>query len=194
MLHNGVYMKKLFIFSMDSIFNRNLELTINKNEYMLVYPNINNLMLYSYAISNNTNYIIIHSSFLNKNYQYIDMLISMKKYIVIYISNNLEYGFLYNALNSSYFHMMNDKYLSSINEIIPLMEKNTKILCSLETELVELKNKMEEERLVKKAKLLLMKKYSLTEDEAYKLILKRAMDDRVSKMIVAKNIIKEVEK
>ena len=79
MLHNGVYMKKLFIFSMDSIFNRNLELTINKNEYILVYPNINNLMLYSYAISNNTNYIIIHSSFLNKNYQYIDMLISMKK-------------------------------------------------------------------------------------------------------------------
>ena len=37
-----------------------------------------------------------------------------------------------------------------------------------------------------------MKKYLLTEDEAYKLILKRAMDDRVSKMIVAKNIIKEV--
>ena len=64
----------------------------------------------------------------------------------------------------------------------------------LETELIELKNKMEEERLVKKAKLLLMKKYSLTEDEAYKLILKRAMDDRVSKMIIAKNIIKEVEK
>ena len=74
------------------------------------------------------------------------------------------------------------------------MEQNTKILCSLETELIELKNKMEEERLVKKAKLLLMKKYLLTEDEAYKLILKRAMDDRVSKMIVAKNIIKEVEK
>ena len=44
---------------MDSIFNRNLELAINKNEYMPVYPNINNLMLYSYAIKNNTNYIII---------------------------------------------------------------------------------------------------------------------------------------
>ena len=28
---------------MDSIFNRNLELAINKNEYMLVYPNINNI-------------------------------------------------------------------------------------------------------------------------------------------------------
>lgn len=179
---------------MDSIFNRNLELAINKNEYTLVYPNITNQMLYSFVIGNNANYIIIHSSFLNKNYQYIDMLISLKRFIVIYISNNLEYGFLYNANASSYFHMMNDKYLIAINELIPVMEKNTKNICSLELELTELKNKVEEDRLVKKAKLLLMKKYSLSEDEAYKLILKRAMDERVSKMIVAKNIIKEVEK
>lgn len=39
-----------------------------------------------------------------------------------------------------------------------------------------------------------MKAYMLSEGEAYKLILKRSMDERVSKAVIAKSILKEVEK
>ena len=89
---------------------------------------------------------------------------------------------------------MDDKYLIAINELLPYMEKNIKYISSLNNELDKLKASVEEERLVKKAKICLMKAYMLSEGEAYKLILKRSMDERVSKAVIAKSILKEVEK
>ena len=186
-------MKKLYIFSCDQAFNRKIEMSINKGEYSIVLPNITNSMLYSFSINNGLQYVIIHSSFIKGYYQIIDMLLNIKK-IVIYVSNNLEYGALYNAMSSPYFHLMDDKYLIAINELLPYMEKNIKYISSLNNELDKLKASVEEERLVKKAKICLMKAYMLSEGEAYKLILKRSMDERVSKAVIAKSNLKEVEK
>lgn len=187
-------MEKIYLFSSDLIFNRNIDLSINKNKYIIINPNITCSMLYNYCINNNTNYIIIHSSFLHGYYNMIDLLINSKKNIIIYVSNNLEYGNLYNATTSIYFHMMDDKYLSSINEIIPLMKKYINITNSLEIEKDKYKSSILEDRLVKKAKLYLMNKYNYKEEDAYKYILKNSMDERVSKAEIAKRILKEVEK
>lgn len=54
-----------------------------------------------------------------------------------------------------------------------------------------LKEKMEEIRLVGRAKLLLITNLSLTEDEAHKYIEKQAMDRCVKKTVIANEIIKK---
>ncbi len=53
-----------------------------------------------------------------------------------------------------------------------------------------LKTKMEEIKLVGRAKLLLMQKLSLSEAEAHKYIERRAMDGCVKRSVVAENVIK----
>ncbi|MBO5542112.1 MAG: ANTAR domain-containing protein, partial [Acholeplasmatales bacterium] len=51
------------------------------------------------------------------------------------------------------------------------------------------KDKINEERLVRKAKLYLMNEYNIDEEEAYKKILRKSMDERISKLQAAKNIL-----
>ncbi len=53
-----------------------------------------------------------------------------------------------------------------------------------------LKSKMEEIKLVGRAKLMLMQKLSLTEEEAHKYIEKQAMDRCVKRVLVAADVIK----
>ena len=49
---------------------------------------------------------------------------------------------------------------------------------------------MEENKLVNKAKAYLMNNKGLSEEEAYKLILKYAMDKRLSKLEISKSILR----
>ena len=63
----------------------------------------------------------------------------------------------------------------------------------LESQVRAAAEKMEELRLVSRAKLLLMEKRHMTEDEAHRLIGKMAMDDGVTRRAAAERIIDDLE-
>lgn len=63
----------------------------------------------------------------------------------------------------------------------------------LSNQTIKLKNKMEEIRIVNRAKLLVMQNMSFTEEEAHHYIEKEAMDNSRKKIDIAKEIIKQYE-
>ena len=77
-----------------------------------------------------------------------------------------------------------------------MIAQNLRILCAPENGCVKCKKagngqeKIEEIRLVNRAKWLLIECLSMTESEAHHYIEKQAMDERISKREVAENIIK----
>ena len=66
-------------------------------------------------------------------------------------------------------------------------------LVKMETQHSSLESKMREIRLVNRAKLLLVERLSMTEEEAHRFIEKQAMDSCVKKSEIAENIIKTYE-
>lgn len=66
-------------------------------------------------------------------------------------------------------------------------------LLSVESENKQLKSKLEEVKIVNRAKLLLMQCLSMTEKQAHRYIEKQAMDMRTNKLTVAKQVIKTYE-
>ena len=60
---------------------------------------------------------------------------------------------------------------------------------SYENKIASVEDKMEELKLVNRAKMLLMEKKHITESEAHRLIMKEAMDHSVGKKYVARSII-----
>ena len=71
------------------------------------------------------------------------------------------------------------RYLTAVQSRMHKLEKKT----------LTLEEKMEEIRLVNRAKLLLMEQKGMTEDEAHSYILKCAMDNGVSRRRIAEDII-----
>ena len=63
----------------------------------------------------------------------------------------------------------------------------------MESQISSLESKMREIRLVNRAKLLLVERLSMTEEEAHHFIEKQAMDSCVKKSEIAENIIKTYE-
>lgn len=64
---------------------------------------------------------------------------------------------------------------------------------ALSTQTIKLKSKMEEIRLVNRAKLLLVEKRGMTEADAHHYLEKHAMDNGLKRITVAENVIKEYE-
>ena len=63
----------------------------------------------------------------------------------------------------------------------------------LEKKIISVEEKMEELRLVSRAKILLVEKKNMTEDEAHRYIGKAAMDNGVSRKRVAEKILEDME-
>lgn len=61
----------------------------------------------------------------------------------------------------------------------------------ISSQTVKLKEKMEEIRIVNRAKMLLMQNQKMTEQEAHRFIEKEAMDRCMKRIAVAQNIIEE---
>ena len=180
-------MKMVFLLSNDLNFLRSLNATINKEQYEISNPKVDVTELYSYCCSFNPDIIIIHSSYLNSYYRIFDMLVN-KKIICIYYSNINEVGLLYNVISNPRFNMFKDINYQSINDVLSIIDKNINIIDSLEANLDKIKEKIEEDRLIKRAKLKLIAS-GMSEEEAYKLILKNAMDKRISKASSAKEFL-----
>ena len=76
---------------------------------------------------------------------------------------------------------------------IKLLVAMQKKIRALETKASSLQSKMEDIRLVNRAKLLLIEQLKMSESEAHRYIEKRAMDTCVKRRKVAEDIIKTYE-
>ena len=85
--------------------------------------------------------------------------------------------------------MIDPERITSLPEVINIMDRDIKLIENLEESLDKVKEKIDEERMVKRAKLYLMKENKWDEETAYKYILKKAMDERSSKLLAAKSIL-----
>lgn len=82
-----------------------------------------------------------------------------------------------------------------------IMSQTLKMLCSMRERLLRMEQKqksfeekMEEIKLVNRAKILLVENLHLTEEQAHKFIEKNAMNERKSKVFIAGKIIEEYKK
>lgn len=119
------------------------------------------------------------------DYLFLSRLIS-SNVLVLYIKNSiietlsLENCYNFNSINK------NNLNIDYINLVI----KNYETIKELNNKINSYKEKEEEERLVKKAKLYLMDK-GYSENDAYKYIVKEAMKERITKKEIAIKILKE---
>ena len=182
-------MKKIYVFSNDQAFIRNIDRCLNKIKYNVTRIDIPVYEAYRYICSHPVDFIIVHSSYIDNYYTLFDMLLNRKSCGIIYVSRNLEYGNLYNATNDLRFYMIEPGKEESLNDIITIMSRSIIAIDKINDELNIYKEKVEETKLVNKAKVYLIKG-GMTEDEAYKFILNQAMDERIAKIEVAKKILR----
>ena len=159
-------MIKINILSNDIGFIRSFDSLFDRVDYKIEKLSIKPEEVFNYICKNPTDFILIQSTFLKGYYQLIDMLLNANKCSVIYITPNLEDGALFNAMSSPRFYMISSNRISSIPDLIPLMERDRKIFENINNSLDAYKDKINEERLVKKAKLYLMNEYNIDEEEA----------------------------
>lgn len=119
------------------------------------------------------------------DYLFLSRLIS-SNVLVLYIKNSLiETLSLENCYN---FNSISKNNLNI--DYINLVIKNYETIKELNNKINSYKEKEEEERLVKKAKLYLMDK-GYSENDAYKYIVKEAMKERITKKEMAIKILKD---
>lgn len=188
----GCFMKNIMVLCSDKRFKNRISLMIDRNLYQVDFLDISAQDIYHAIFYKQIDVCIIHSSVLGGYYQLFDKLVSSKKWLVIYFSNKMEIGLLTSVIDSPRFLLLNDAKVEGINEIISISKKNIKMIEFYEKQIEGLKEKIEEEALVKKAKIRLMKKDKLSEEDAYRLILKKSMDLRISKANAARQILEEV--
>ena len=183
-------MKKIYVLSYDQTFIRSIDRCLDKFKYSIKVLDIKVNELYGYICSHPVDFIIAHSSYVDNYYNVFDMLLRAKRCGIIYVSRNLEYGSLFNATNDPRFYMIKPGKEESLNDIITIMSRSINAIDKITDELNKYKEKAEENKLVNKAKVYLMNNKGLSEEEAYKLILKYAMDKRLSKLEISKNILR----
>ncbi|MCR5202895.1 MAG: ANTAR domain-containing protein [Lachnospiraceae bacterium] len=83
--------------------------------------------------------------------------------------------------------------LDYIDKAIRFLTAYQNKIHKLQQNVINVKEKMEELRIVSKAKLLLVEKKHMTEDDAHRLIGKRAMDKGLSRRRIAERIIDDLE-
>ncbi len=181
---------KIFILSKDLIFARNIENVLDKARHQMVRPTVEANSLYSYVSNFKPDVCIIHKSYINGSYNLFEQIVTSNRCLVIYFTSIVESGPFYNVMNNPSFFMMKDDNFYGINEVIDIMIKDKLIIDSLQNNLELMKIKAEEERFVRKAKLKIMKSKNCSEEEAYKAILKCAMDFRISKLDAAKKLLR----
>ncbi len=182
-------MKKVLLLAKDISYAKKVSSVIDRNRYILMEGDNTNQNVFSFCLNSGADVVLVHSSFLG-NYTLLDQLLFTKRFQIIFLSSKNETGFLYSIMNNPRFYLINDLKYYCINEIMDLMIRDTELISSLEMEKDKYKESIEEEKWIKKAKLLLLKK-GYAEAEAYKYILKKSMDERITKKNAAKKIIEE---
>ncbi len=185
-------MERVLIFSKDYVFTNNMMNCLDKSYYLAFEGNEEVSGAFTECLRSNASVIIIHSSYIRGNFLLFQQLLATKKFKVIYVTTSSEIGALYQVIDNPRFYFLQEYRYSCINEILNVMEKANVQLQKLEVEIEFYKDKIEEEKLIKKAKLLLIRN-GYQEDAAYQYILKTAMNQRISKKMVAQKILEEGE-
>lgn len=98
-------------------------------------------------------------------------------------------GWRKGARELEYAHIQRPITKSALLQTINLVFINYKKIIRLQSEIVTLKNKLDNRKIIEKAKGILMYKLDISEDEAYKKLQKQSMDKGISMKQVANALI-----
>ncbi len=176
--------------------NNNLQYKINAlfngEDYQLeaVYLPIEEALVKLYG--KQVDVVIITQSLIQGRSQILDRLVASKRYFVVFICKTLEYGLLYNVLNEPNFILMREDNLVGLTDILNYAFKIKDKLYGMERKVQQLETKIQDDKDVNQAKLLLMKEKQMSEADAHKFIIDNAMKLRLTKGQVARMIKERV--
>lgn len=119
----------------------------------------------------------------------IEKLVTIDLVNVIYVSKTYDFSLVYSLMDNTRFIIVQIDKINAIEDFIKIITKYNKKINTLEKQLEDANNQINDSILVNKAKNHLMK-LGYTENDAFKYIQRLAMDKRVSKAQIAKEILK----
>lgn len=111
----------------------------------------------------------------------------------MFVKNDLYESVTDSAADSGVFTLSKPIAHSTLTQVINILYALCERLSLLNKKTVSLQDKMEEIRVINRAKWVLIKHVNMTEDEAHRLIEKQAMDTRTTRRAVAESIIRTYE-
>lgn len=113
---------------------------------------------------------------------------------VIFVTSSPSREFYENLKNMNIFtYITKPISLEQLYSIVEFSIANINKINFLEKKIEKLENTLEGRKKVDKAKGILMKKYNITEDEAYKLLRKSSMNECIAIEKIAEKVIKQME-
>lgn len=161
----------------------------NSIEFVIIKGEQKGYQIYSEFLRIRPSFCVITSQALNGYYPLFSMLLQHRKVLVVYITPNMEIGSLYNYIDNPCFYIVQEKNYVPLDDILYMMSKYTDIIFNLSEEIDSYKEKILEDRLMQKAKLILMESQNMSEKDAHSYIIKQAMNQRSTKASISKRII-----
>lgn len=122
-----------------------------------------------------------------------DVAQSSKSGVLMFVKNDLYESVTDRAADSGVFTLSKPLVHSTLIQIINILYALCERLSFFNKKAVSLEDKMEEIRVINRAKWVLIKHVNMTEEEAHRLIEKQAMDTRSTRLAVAESIIRTYE-
>jgi len=177
-------MEKILLSISDKEIERKLNHNLSNN-YYLINSYIDSYNYLSLINQHKANIIIISSDY--NDYILLSKLASTNK-LIIYIKNKeIDLNGLKDLDN---FYIFNKLDLDNLLTYLNIIYKDFEIINSLKLKIENYKEREEENRLVKKAKLYLMDR-GMSEDDAYKYIIDYSMKKRITKKETSLKILNE---
>ena len=122
-----------------------------------------------------------------------DVALNSRSGVLMFVKNDLYESVTDSAADSGVFTLSKPIAHSTLTQVINILYALCERLSLLNKKTVSLQDKMEEIRVINRAKWVLIKHVNMTEDEAHRLIEKQAMDTRTTRRAVAESIIRTYE-
>ncbi len=177
-------MDKILVFSRNEEINRRIKVAF-KNDFNLCFTYFDIYNYVSQISRHKPNLILLLSS--DVDFNLVQKLISSNLPILLIRDTEFNISGFENLEN---FYETDKNKIDALYELAKIIIKDYKNILDLKKKNEELKEKAEEERLMKRAKLQLMKQ-GISEEEAYKYILQNSMKKRMSKKDICMQILNE---
>lgn len=122
-----------------------------------------------------------------------DVALNSRSGVLMFVKNDLYESVTDSAADSGVFTLSKPIAHSTLTQVINILYALCERLSLHNKKTVSLQDKMEEIRVINRAKWVLIKHVNMTEDEAHRLIEKQAMDTRTTRRAVAESIIRTYE-
>lgn len=122
-----------------------------------------------------------------------DIAADSKSGVLMFVKNDIYEEVTAKVIDSGVFTLSKPAASSTVSQVLNIMYAMQERFKMLGKKTVSLEEKMEEIRIVNRAKWILIKNVNLSEDEAHRLIEKQSMDQRKSKREIAESIIRTYE-